>query len=96
MRCKYQFFTKIPKDKFSIIIKVFDYSKNKILFASQTGKKIKFSSLSLIKQLFKNPFIMYKVFFFILYQSIVIILKGGKYYSRKKKVLDSISFEGSL
>ena len=96
MKCKYIFFNKIPKEKLSVFIKVLDNSKKKILFASQTGKKIKFSSLTLFKQIFFNPFIVFKIIFFILFQSIIIMFKGGKYYARKRKIKDTISYEGSL
>tara|TARA_Y100000590_G_scaffold80547_1_gene89468 strand:+ start:631 stop:1404 length:774 start_codon:yes stop_codon:yes gene_type:complete len=96
MKCNYNFRTKIPDNKVSVFIEVLDNSKNKILFASQNGKKIKFSSISLIKYILINPLIMYKVIFFILYQSVIIMFKGGKYYSRKKKTKDSITFEGNF
>ena len=96
MQCNYNFITKIPNNRLSVFIEVFDNSKNKILFASQSGKKIKFTSFSLIKYILFNPLIMYKVIFFILYQSVVIMFKGGKYYSRKRKTKDTISFEGNF
>jgi len=96
MDCKYKFYNKIPNKNISVFIDVYDKSKNKILFASQTGKRIKFSSFSLLKQILINPAIMYKIIFFILYQSVIIMFKGGKYYSRKRKTNDTISFEGNL
>ena len=96
MNCSYKFYTKIPNDKLSIIIDVLGEQKNKILFASQSGKEIKFNSFSLLKYILINPLVMYKVIFFILYQSIVIMFKGGKYYSRQKKPNDTITFEGSF
>ena len=43
-----------------------------------------------------NPLLTTKVIFAILYESIFIVLKGGKYYKREKKINDSISFEGDL
>ena len=55
-----------------------------------------FNSFTLLKQLFFNPVVTIKVIFAILYESIFIILKGGKYYAREKKIKDSISFEGDL
>ena len=96
MDCNYKFYTKIPTDKVSIIIEVFGKLKNKILFASQTGKKIKFNSFSLLKYILTNPLLMYKVIFLILYQSVVIMFKGGKYYSRMQKKKNSISYEGNI
>ena len=96
MNCLYKFSTKIPKETFSVLIELFDNTNNKILIASQFGKKIKFSSLSLVRHLLINPLITFKVISAILYQSLLIMMKGGKYYSRKKKINDTISFIGSL
>ena len=96
MKCNYKFFNRIPEEKLSVFIEVLDNSKKKILFASQTGKKIKFSSLTLFKQIFFNPLIIYKIILLILFQSIIIVFKGGKYYARKRKIKDTISYEGSL
>ncbi|PPR45754.1 MAG: hypothetical protein CFH16_01079 [Alphaproteobacteria bacterium MarineAlpha5_Bin6] len=96
MNCKYKFNNKIPNDRVSIIIEVFDQLKNKILLASQTGKRIKFNSFSILKYVLFNPLVMYKIIFLILYQSVVIMFKGGKYYSRKQKKKNSISFEGNI
>jgi len=31
-----------------------------------------------------------------LFEAIIIVFKGGKYYARKKKPKDTISFEGSF
>ena len=95
MDCYYQFSIKIPKDEISVAIEVFDKSNKRIIFASQNGKKIKLSSFSLLKQLLINPLVIYKVISLILYQSVKIFLKGGKYYARNKKLTDSISFEGT-
>ena len=38
----------------------------------------------------------FRVIFGIHYQAFRILIKGGKYYSRNKKPIDSISFEGDL
>ena len=92
----YKFYNKIPKDDFSLLIEMFDEKKNKILIASQFGTTVKFSSVTLFKSLLKNPLMTFKVISAILYQSLVIMKKGGKYYSRNKKTIDSISYEGNL
>ena len=60
------------------------------------GVKIKLNSFTLVKQLIINPFVTIKIILAILYESIFILLKGGKYYARKKKINDSISYEGKL
>jgi DUF1365 family protein len=96
MKALYKFKNTLSDNKMSIIIDLFDENNKKILTASQFGKKIKFNSFTLFRQLIINPLVTIKVIFAILYESIFIVLKGGKYYARKKKALDTISFEGKL
>ena len=55
---------------------------------------INFFLFSLFKLL--NPLFGFKVMSAILFESIKIILKGGKYYARNKKPKDTISYEGSF
>ena len=52
--------------------------------------------MTLIKQLIFNPLVTFKVIFAILYEALIIFIKGGKYYSREKKIIDSITYEGKL
>ena len=68
----------------------------KVLFASQIGKKTYFTSATILKSFFKNPLMTFRVFFGIHYQALRIFFKGGRYYSRRKKPIDTISFEGQL
>ena len=68
----------------------------KIMTASQYGKLVELRSLTLLKTLLKNPFLGFKVILSILFESIFIMFKGGKYYARNKKPIDSISFEGDF
>jgi Uncharacterized conserved protein len=78
------------------LIEQFNKKNEKILVATQIGKRQNFSSATILKSFIGNPLMTFKVIFAIHYQAIKIIFKGGKYYSRKKKILDSISFEGKL
>lgn len=96
MKGIYKFTNELPSDKISLVIDLFDENNNKILTASQHGTEISLNSFVLIKQLILNPFVTIKVFLGILYEAFFIFLKGGKYYSRQKKISDSISFEGEL
>jgi len=96
MKALYKFRNLIPNQKMSVIIDLLDDNEGLIFVASQYGKKIPFNSFALIKQLLINPFATIKVIFAIVYEAAFIIFKGGKYYSRKKKISDSISFEGEL
>ena len=96
MKSLYKFTIQIPDITMSVIIKLYDKKQKKILMASQFGKMKNLNSLSLIKELLLNPLLTFKVISAILFESIRIIYKGGKYYSRKKKLTDSITFEGKL
>ena len=96
MNTYYKFSIKIPLEKLVILIEQFNKNNEKILVATQIGKRQNFSSATILKSFIGNPLMTFKVIFAIHYQAIKIIFKGGKYYSRKKKILDSISFEGKL
>ena len=96
MKALYKFRNQLPQDKMSINIDLFDENNQKILTASQYGKKISLNSFTLLRQLISNPHITLKINGGILYEALFIFLKGGKYYKRKKKMIDSISFEGEL
>tara|TARA_B100001540_G_C15579165_1_gene538717 strand:- start:488 stop:778 length:291 start_codon:yes stop_codon:yes gene_type:complete len=96
MNCYYKFSLKQPSKKLSLLIEQFDEQDNKILLASQIGKKINFLGATIIISFIKNPLMTFRVIFGIHYQAFKILLKGGKYYSRNKKPTDSISFEGNL
>ena len=92
----YKFSTRTPSDKLSLLIEQFNTKNEKVLFASQNGKKTYFTSATILKSFFKNPLMTFRVFFGIHYQALRIFFKGGRYYSRRKKPIDSISFEGQL
>ena len=92
----YKFSIKQPSEKLSLIIEQFDNKNQKVLLASQIGKKIDFLPATIIKSFIQNPLMTFRVIFGIHYQAFRILLKGGKYYSRNKKPIDSISFEGDL
>tara|TARA_A100001015_G_scaffold310267_1_gene411325 strand:- start:678 stop:1451 length:774 start_codon:yes stop_codon:yes gene_type:complete len=94
MEAHYQFINKIFKDKININIDLFDNNNNKVLSASQYGKFIELNFKNMFKFLSYNPLFGFKVMFGILYEALRIIFKGGKYYSRKKKLNDTISYEG--
>ena len=92
----YKFSIQTPTDKLSLLIEQFNTKNEKVLFASQNGKKTYFTSATILKSFFKNPLMTFRVIFGIHYQALRIFFKGGKYYSRKKKPIDTISFEGQL
>ena len=94
MNGKYQFTNKLTKDYINVIIDLYDCNNQKLLMASQSGKFIEFKASKLLKYNLLNPLFGIKVMTAILFEAIKIILKGGKYYARKKKSKDTISFEG--
>ena len=96
MEAYYKFFNKKFKDQININIDLFDINNKKVLTASQYGKFIEFNSKHMLKFLSYNPLLGFKVMFGILYEAVKIISKGGKYYARKKKPNDTVSFEGNF
>ena len=96
MDAYYKFVNRMFKDQININIDLFDKNNKKVLSASQYGKFIEFNSKNMFKFLSYNPLLGFKVMIGILYESIKIVFKGGKYYARKKKPNDTISFEGNF
>ena len=96
MKGVYKYINSISNESISIVVDLYNEQNQKIFTASQFGNKAPLNSFTLIKQIIYNPFITFKVIFTILYQSLKIFIKGGKYYSREKKIFDSITFEGKL
>ena len=96
MNCYYKFSIKIPTNKLSFLIEQFNNKDEKILIASQYGKELTFTSATILKSFFQHPLMTFKVILGIHYQAMKIYFKGGKYYSRNKKPIDTISFEGQL
>jgi DUF1365 family protein len=96
MKALYKFRNQLSEDKMSINIDLFNENNQKILTASQYGKKISLNSFTLFRQLTSNPLITIKIIVGILYEAFFIFFKGGQYYSREKKMIDTISFEGKL
>ena len=96
MQGKYFFTNKLTNDYINIIIDLYDSDNKKILMASQSGKFTDFKVSKLLKYNLLNPLFGLKVMLAILFESIRIIFKGGKYYARNKKPKDTISFEGNF
>ena len=96
MEAHYKFFNKMFDGQINISIDLFDKNNNKILTASQYGKFIDLNSKNMIKFISYNPLLGFKVMIGILYEAFKIVIKGGKFYARKKKPNDTISYEGNL
>ena len=94
MEGDYYFKNKISKDKVNISIDLLNKNKKKVMSAYQVGNLTSFSSNGLLKFIFFNPLLGFKVIIAILFESLRIIYKGGKYYARNKKPNDTITLEG--
>tara|TARA_Y100000768_G_scaffold375351_1_gene346071 strand:- start:362 stop:1135 length:774 start_codon:yes stop_codon:yes gene_type:complete len=96
MQGKYFFTNKLTNDYVNIIIDLYDKNNKKILMAAQSGKLTSFHASKLLKYNLLNPLLGFKVMSAILFEALRIVFKGGKYYARKKKPKDTVSFEGSF
>ncbi len=96
MEAYYKFFNKMFDDKININIDLFDKNNKKVLTASQYGGFIELNAKNMFKFISYNPLLGFKVMIGILYEALKIIFKGGKYYARKKKPNDTVSFEGNF
>jgi uncharacterized protein len=96
MKGKYLFTNKLTNEYINIVIYLYNNKNQKILMASQSGKFTDFKALKLLKYNLLNPLLGLKIIIAILFEAVKIILKGGKYYARKKKLKDTMSFEGSF
>ena len=92
----FKFSIQTPSNKLSLLIEQFNTKGEKVFFASQIGKRTYFTSATILKSFFTNPLMTFRVIFGIHYQALKIFFKGGKYYSRSKKPIATISFEGKL
>ena len=93
----YEFTNKLDDTSISININLVNKkNRKKIMTASQYGYSEQFSNLTLMRYLYFNPLIGFKVFIAIIYEAVKIFFKGGKYYSRRKKPNDTISYEGEI
>ena len=96
MKGRYLFTNKLTNNYINIIIDLYDNNNKKLLMASQSGKFIDLKVSKLLKYNLLNPLFGFKIISAILFEAIIIFFKGGKYYARKKKPKDTISFEGSF
>ena len=65
----------------------------KILFASQDGKRVDFSSEELLKSYVKHPLMTFKIISAIHFEAFKLWLKGIKFIKKKLKIRNNITFE---
>jgi len=92
MNCKYFFRILKPGEKISVIIDQYD-QEGKILYASQDGKKVAFTSQELIKSYIKHPLMTFKIFLAIHFEAFKLWTKGIKYIKKILKIKNNITIE---
>ena len=92
MNCNYFFRILKPGEKISVIIDQY-HSNEKILYASQDGKRVDFNSKELLKSYLKHPLMTFKIISAIHYEAFKLWTKGIKFISKKFKLKNNITFE---
>ena len=92
MDCNYFFRILKPAEKISVIIDQYQ-SNEKILYASQDGKRTEFTSSELIKSYLKHPLMTFKIISAIHFEAFKLWAKGIKFIKKKLKIKNNITFE---
>ena len=92
MNCNYFFRILKPSEKISVIIDQYQ-SNEKILFASQDGKRADLTSAELMKSYLKHPLMTFKIISAIHFEAFKLWTKGIKFIKKKLKVKNNITFE---
>tara|TARA_Y100000992_G_scaffold255156_1_gene188281 strand:+ start:180 stop:944 length:765 start_codon:yes stop_codon:yes gene_type:complete len=92
MNCNYFFRTLKPGEKISVIIDQYQ-TNEKILYASQDGKRVEFSSKELLKSYLKHPLMTFKIISAIHFEAFKLWTKGIKFIKKKLKIKNNITFE---
>ena len=92
MNCNYFFKILKPADKISVIIDQYD-QYGKILYVSQDGKRVDFSSKEIIRVYLAHPIMTFKIIVAIHYEAFKLWAKGIKIVKKKIKIYNSVSIE---
>ena len=92
MNCNYFFRILRPSEKISVVIDQYQLDE-KILFASQDGKRVDFNSKELLKSYLKHPLMTFKIISAIHFEAFKLWIKGIKFIKKKFKIKNNISFE---
>ena len=92
MNCDYFFKILKPSEKISVIINQYQL-KEKILYASQDGTRVDFTSLELIKSYLKHPLMTFKIISAIHFEAFKLWVKGIRFVKKKVKIKNNITFE---
>ena len=92
MNCNYFFRILKPSEKISVIIDQYQ-SNEKILYASQDGKRADLTSSELMKSYLKHPLMTFKIISAIHFEAFKLWTKGIKFIKKKLKIKNNITFE---
>ena len=92
MNCDYFFKILKPGEKMSVIIDQYQ-TNEKILYASQDGKRVEFNSKELLKSYLKHPLMTFKIISAIHFEAFKLWTKGIKFIKKKLKIKNNITFE---
>ena len=84
MNCNYFFRILKPSEKISVIIDQYQQNE-KILFASQEGKRVDFTTIELLKSYIKHPLMTFKIISAIHFEAFKLWLKGIRFVKKKLK-----------
>ena len=93
MDCKYFFRILKPGEKISVIIDQYQ-TDEKILYASQDGKRVDFSTKELIRSYISHPLMTFKIISAIHYEAFKLWLKGIRFIKKTLNIKNNITFEG--
>ena len=92
MDCNYFFRILKPCERISVIIDQYQ-SNEKILYASQDGKRKDLNSRELLKSYIKHPLMTFKIISAIHFEAFKLWTKGIKFIRKKLKIKNNITFE---
>ena len=92
LESKYFFKVLIPSERLSVIIDQRD-KEGKLLFASQDGERVKFSSKNLLISYLKHPLMTLKIISAIHYEALKLWMKGIKLVKKNLKIKNNTSYE---
>ena len=92
MECKYFFRVLKPSEKISVIIDQYQ-NNEKLLYASQVGKKTELNNKEIFKSYIKNPMMTFKIIIAIHFEAFKLWMKGIKFIKKKLKIKNNLTFE---
>ena len=92
MDCNYFFRILKPGEKMSVVIDQYQ-TNEKILYASQDGKRVDLNSKELLKSYLKHPLMTFKIISAIHFEAFKLWTKGIKFIKKKLKIKNNITFE---